>query len=111
MKKPKGKVNEGKTSPKEDNGQVKNLAVNVKVESDASPFYSCTLCGKDSRIERHPVNKCSLYKNAKDRLDRLKELKGCLKCADLKHQTNTCRYGFNRCILSGMAFFFSLSII
>ena len=75
------------------------MAINVKYQNNTPKSYKpCSLCSEGKLIADHPIFKCSKYDNAKAKIDRLKILKGCLKCANLNHDTQGCKFHFNsRC--------------
>ena len=57
-----------------------------------NPFTNCTLCPKAD----HPINRCVNYAGAADKLARLRFLKGCIKCANLDHQHEQCKFRFKK---------------
>ncbi len=60
-----------------------------------NPFVFCTLCYKPSVKSNHSIVKCSKYRTAVDKLTRIKEIKACLKCANLEHTVDECKFRFN----------------
>lgn len=78
-----------------------STALAVKVESSksskSSNKWSCGLCSKDSGTEaKHKINKCNVYKDAAAKINKLKSLKGCLKCGSLDHDESSCKFKFQR---------------
>ena len=74
-----------------------SFAANVHFEKDSSKNYKfkpCVLC--DSTEADHPIFKCSKYPDAKSKVERLKYLKLCTKCAGVKHESKDCKYKFNK---------------
>ena len=71
-----------------------NLAINVKTKSK---FLDCTLCSKDGGSPvNHSISRCTEYKTATSKIDRLKKLGGCLKCSSLTHKADNCKFKFKR---------------
>lgn len=57
----------------------------------------CTLCSsKDKKDETHGTFHCKKYPSAQDKLNRLKAIDGCCKCASLSHITSQCRFRFTK---------------
>ncbi|XP_068247851.1 uncharacterized protein [Palaemon carinicauda] len=81
-----------------------SLASNVKLRKDnANVFKHCSLCDNGN----HPVHKCSKYPDPKSKLDRLKKLKACIKCARLDHSSDKCNFYFaRRCFCGSFHFTF-----
>lgn len=71
-----------------------SYAVDVKSRSKKS-FEPCSLCGANSG---HPIYKCDKYCTPKEKLDKLKSLKGCSSCSYLNHGSADCKFKFrNKC--------------
>lgn len=69
-------------------------AVNVTKKS----YKICTLCKADKCKHEHFMNQCKKYPAPALKIEKLKLLKGCTKCAYLSHETNKCHFSFNsRC--------------
>lgn len=62
-------------------------------------YKACSLCYHDSSAEvSHPIFKCSKFPTADAKLTELRRLNACVKCADLGHTSESCRYRFkNKC--------------
>ena len=89
--KKQGEINDKKAEPKE----ISNFAVNIDVEPQK--FRSCCLCARDNGKEAdHPIYKCKVYESPKAKVDKLKSLSGCLKCASLGHHSGQCKFRFRR---------------
>ena len=76
-----------------------SLAANVHTNATrptTQKFKPCNLCNEPSKQADHPIFKCNVYPNAKSKIDRLKELNLCTKCANIKHSTKECRFKFSR---------------
>ena len=84
--------------------KVENLALDLKYNSSYEkssptsrkfpPGFLCKADGKSS-IE-HPLFKCEVYGTNKTKLNKLRSIKGCLKCGNSNHETRECRYNFRR---------------
>ena len=61
--------------------QINNFAINVNNESNL-----CTLCN-----ENHKYFKCEKYRTPKEKVKRLTELKGCIKCGYINHKSSDCK--------------------
>ena len=77
-----------------------NLATTVNYDqsgksSSKNIFSICPLCEKD-RDNNHSITRCMTYSNPNEKVDKLKKLGGCLKCADTTHKTELCKFRFNR---------------
>ena len=72
-----------------------SLAVNVNSpDSKVNRVIECVLCKSDKHDASHPIFKCPVYVNSKDKLSKLTELKGCTKCANLNHSESSCNFKF-----------------
>lgn len=74
-----------------------SLAINVKPNESkfTNPFLSCTLCTREGKSD-HGINRCTVYKLPKDKLNRLQNLNGCLRCANLDHVSSQCKFRFKK---------------
>ena len=54
----------------------------------------CNLCRADKRQSDHHISKCPVYVTGKEKCDKLRQLKHCLKCSFSNHETSKCRYQF-----------------
>ena len=72
-----------------------SLGVDVKPKGKISG-QKCNLCADGSDADTHPTFKCSRYLTSADKIERLKNLKGCVKCANLGHDVNQCKFRFKR---------------
>ena len=61
---------------------------------DISIFKKCPLCEEEDF--EHSINKCNKFLTPKEKLNKLIDLKRCLKCASSNHDTNKCKYRFKR---------------
>ena len=73
-----------------------SLAANVRVDNPTvnKNFRPCLLCD-ESRAD-HPIFKCSKYNTPSSKIEKLKELKFCIKCGGPKHFARECRFKFNK---------------
>ena len=86
-----GKMNK-KRIPEEQNVPSVHAA-NVKTPNK----NYCRLCSDDSTKDfSHSTFSCTKYSTPRSKLDRLTELNGCHKCANIGHKASQCRYRFNR---------------
>ncbi len=72
--------------------------INLKTESyKSNPFNNCTICSDEgSKEASHPIHKCDKYKSSKEKIEKLKILRACTKCATLEHETDSCRFRFTK---------------
>lgn len=107
--------------------RYKNASKNIKPKQDSSNYSSnastafaanvdykerkgqyCSLCsGKDSRDTSHSTYNCSKFVSAKAKRDRLNELLGCVKCGNVSHKTEECRFFFKKKCAKCSQFHFS----
>ena len=66
----------------------------VKVENKVK--QKCNLCSHDGSDFDHPTFKCLKYKSPADKLQKIKESKGCIKCSSLSHTTDACKFKLKR---------------
>ena len=68
-----------------------NLAVNIpSVELKGK---NCILCPGESN---HVTYKCTNYAKPRDKVNRIKSLGGCIKCAGTSHKSNECKFTFKK---------------
>ena len=68
--------------------RVTSLASSLNVSSSSRNETSCILCSDSS----HKIAKCTKYADAKQKLDRIKELKRCFKCLNENHLSKSCKF-------------------
>ena len=84
-------------SPKPQKNDKVSTSFAVKVNSKSSDSLSkCSLCSNVDKSNNHPIYSCPAFKTAKEKLDKIKSLNGCSKCASLKHKFAECRFKFKR---------------
>jgi len=59
--------------------------------NDSNPFHKCSLCS-----EFHAINKCPKYSLPPDKIARLVQLKGCVKCGNIDHISDKCKFRFKK---------------
>lgn len=67
--------------------------------NDRAPF-ECTLC-----TEEHPYFKCPKFRTPCEKVKRLRELEGCVRCGFINHKSDNCRLSNLKCKLCGGAHF------
>ncbi|XP_068245280.1 uncharacterized protein [Palaemon carinicauda] len=72
-----------------------NLASNVNVEGQPTKA-KCSLCAYDRATDDHQVFKCPVYNSNKAKVDKLKEIGGCLKCASSSHSAGLCKFRLHK---------------
>ena len=85
------KVNQ--SSPRKESKETSSLAVNV---TPREKTYLCHLC-KDiaGATSNHFIGKCERFSTNPEKLDRLKQIKSCSKCA-FGHKTEKCKFKFKQ---------------
>ena len=73
--------------------EVSTNAVNVNKTSKYAP-KACYLCKSDGKPYNHYIGQCPLYNDEKKRTEKIKTLKGCIKCGFLSHETRECHFSF-----------------
>ena len=80
-----------KSWPKEPEVVVNAVAINTMKEP------KCSLCSYDKEDDTaHKLYRCPKYKDAKARLRRLGEIKGCTKCGFPYHSVNKCAFKLSK---------------
>ena len=81
--------------------ETSNFAVNLNVDSRQS--WNCCLCTKDRGQEAdHPLYKCRVYTTPKTKIDKIRSVNGCIKCASLNHTSDRCTFKFKmKCSCGG----------
>ena len=72
-----------------------SLAANIEVKPNNFKIRNCGLC-PNNEAQSHPIYKCEKYPDPKSKIERLKQLNFCLKCAGIKHKTSECRFKFKK---------------
>ena len=68
------------------------MAVNIK--NNKTKDWFCALCRSDGKSHDHPMRSCINYDTPTKKVDKLKSLKGCIKCSFSNHATNKCQFKF-----------------
>ena len=77
--------------------RVSKLTSNFAVNSNHTRIKNCVLCSKlDDKISNHPLYKCEKFSTPKAKVEKIKSLNGCTKCASLDHKTDECKFLFKR---------------
>lgn len=86
-------------------GMVSTFAANVAVSNNAKPFKPCVLCNDDAD---HSIARCNKYETPLKKVNKLKSLNYCTKCATNSHSSKDCKFNFfKKCIhCSGKHFSF-----
>ena len=77
-----------------------NMAIKTSFDPKKRSFKPCSICTKLDRSDAsHPIYKCEKFPTPKSKIEKLKELSGCLKCGGLTHDEGSFRYRFNsKCV-------------
>ena len=75
---------------------VKLKDTKTAAQSPSESFRKCILCLGDGNPVDHAVSKCDRYREPKDKLERLKQLKLCTRCLGKGHYTSKCNFRFRR---------------
>ncbi|XP_068202978.1 uncharacterized protein [Palaemon carinicauda] len=85
------------------NFQGKNLqdtstSLAIKVDSNINnASKSCNLCQKvDSKDINHFISKCPNFPTAQEKVSKLSECKGCVKCGSFMHPSTKCSFRFRK---------------
>ena len=67
--------------------EATSLAVDAKYVRQSN-FKPCSLCSKfDGTQADHPIYKCTKFDTAEAKLEKLKQLRGCVKCSNTNHNS------------------------
>ena len=74
-----------------------SMATDVNFSKPQGFIVECILCAYDKERDfSHPIYHCRKYDSPKAKVDKLKELGGCLKCAKTNHSTSSCNFSFRK---------------
>lgn len=76
-----------------------NMAVNIdsrRREGAKQKFNPCVLCNLESKLSDHPIHLCNAFKTPEAKIEKLKSLSACLKCAHTNHTTEKCLFKFRK---------------
>ena len=78
--------------------QASNISsMSVKVDSPAFKGASCVLYSDlEGGKVGHVIHKCLKFPTPQAKVEKLKSLNGCTRCASLSHLTNKCAFRFKR---------------
>ena len=72
------------------------LAVNIKKKKDLF-CYICYICSKlENKNCKHFSTECPNFPSAQDKLNQLKLLRYCIRCAISKQKSNECNFEFKK---------------
>ena len=93
LNKSQGVNNETKVNK---SGQTKTsgLAANVPGYNKSEKTEWCNLCSKTSYSNQHKMRNCEQFKTAKQKVDRLESINGCIRCGYVNHQKSSCKFEF-----------------
>lgn len=103
------------------NINLTSLAANVNSNFHASPakqsikvkenknkdFRACLLCSADKRDSAHPIYRCQSYPTSNLKLEKLRTLRACMRCANMGHCTKDCEFKFKNCCRYCSSYHFS----
>ena len=89
------KISKASKMSSKDETETVSHVVSAKMETknNVNPFENCSLCKTNNN---HPINKCTQYATRSDKLNRLKALRGCTKCANSEHSSEKCSFRFRK---------------
>ena len=90
------KVKEKSDQSVKSKSKTNNFAIKVDSNSQNKFSYGCILCKADKKDPDHPVFRCIVYKDSFAKLNKLKELNGCVRCGSDSHNIKSCQYRFKR---------------
>lgn len=80
---------------------VTSLAAKVNYEGNPNykSFKPCSICTKlETKEAAHTLAKCPKFVTGKDKTEQLMKLKGCVKCGNIGHTSDNCKFRFrSRC--------------
>ena len=83
-----------KSNTTTENGMAAHIP-NSRYSRDDKPFSAwCSLCKGTNQDNNHAIYKCPQFLTSKEKLARLKSIKGCSQCGYSKHLASQCRYAF-----------------
>ena len=90
--------NKKKESSKINEFETNTFASKVDVRKDKfnANLIKCSLCTFDNLDNNHPIFKCKVYSDSSVRVNRIKKIGGCIKCGNLKHDTDSCKFKFKK---------------
>ena len=91
-----------KSSPKNKHVNSHVLAVNIGENTSVRP-KECSICGGG-----HHISACDKFLSAKEKTDKLREIKRCTKCGGPNHNAGKCKFNFYKpCFHCGVKSHFS----
>ena len=89
----KGKSSNSEQTNTSNKGGNTSYAVAIDGRATSNPFKKCPLCVSDSD---HRINKCKNYPKAVDKIKRLLDIDGCVKCGNFDHNSLKCKFRFKK---------------
>ena len=74
-----------------DSGNKQNETVGVNAV-DIKYIKFCCLCKQDRSDKNHDIRDCTVYETAAKKVNKLKSIKGCIKCGYSNHGSSNCQY-------------------
>ena len=71
-----------------------SYAANVPGQDKSSKPDWCRLCQGTGSDTKHKVVQCEKFPSVKAKIDRIHQLKGCIKCGYSNHQKDSCKFSF-----------------
>lgn len=91
--KPRNECKSTKFSSFTDNKELATTTMAVDVKFDKKSKL-CILCSRDGKCSDHYLRECTVYDTPRRKCDKLGNLKGCMKCSFVNHDTSQCRFKF-----------------
>ena len=70
------------------------LAANVAFNKSGG-FKPCVLRSTSTAIADHPIYKCTIFIDPRSKIDKLKSLNACVRCANFNHRSADCKFRFS----------------
>ena len=87
---------ESKVKKTDDQLSMDNFAVAVKSKASHGS-QTCILCDKSNvKSKDHPIFRCPQFKTPYDKVEKLQNLGGCIKCGSVGHEAKECKFQFKR---------------
>lgn len=70
-----------------------SMAINVKTSKNKGAY--CSLCKSDGKRADHSLRSCQVFDTQNKKVNKLKSLKGCIRCSFVNHTTSDCKFKFD----------------
>ena len=77
------------------NHQVSNTAMAINIKPKELKASFCVLCRYDKKSSDHSMQQCQIYSTAKLKVDKLKNIGGCIRCSFSNHKSFECKFQFS----------------